>query len=128
MGRGGRRAVRLLPVGSDHDCRRVAREEAAADRLGYQRRAVGQHLSLRNIWTCSRGDSSRIASEARCEVTLSRRGFLAGAAAGLVISFHVPTKVARAAPKPAAPPLPSPNAFLRIGNDDSVTVILAHSE
>jgi isoquinoline 1-oxidoreductase subunit beta len=64
-------------------------------------------------------------------MTLSRRGFLAGAAAGtagLVISFHVPTKVARAAPKPAAPPLPSPNAFLRIGNDDSVTVILAHSE
>jgi isoquinoline 1-oxidoreductase beta subunit len=62
-------------------------------------------------------------------MTISRRGFLAGTAAGtagLVISFHIPT-VVRAAPK-AAQPLPSPNAFLRIGSDDSVTVILAHSE
>src|SRR6185295_19269314 len=29
---------------------------------------------------------------------------------------------------PAAPALPDPNAFLRIGADESVTVILAHSE
>ncbi|MBC7974122.1 MAG: xanthine dehydrogenase family protein molybdopterin-binding subunit, partial [Myxococcales bacterium] len=34
----------------------------------------------------------------------------------------------RAAPKPAAPPLPQANAFLRIGTDDSVTVLLSHSE
>lgn len=62
-------------------------------------------------------------------MTISRRGFLAGSAAGtagLVISFYVPN-VARAAPK-AEQPLPSPNAFLRIGSDDSVTVLLAHSE
>lgn len=62
-------------------------------------------------------------------MTVSRRGFLAGTAAGaagLVISFHVPNLV-KAAPKEAQP-LPSPNAFLRIGTDDSVTVLLAHSE
>jgi len=62
-------------------------------------------------------------------VTVSRRGFLVGTAAGaagLVISFHVPNLV-KAAPKEAQP-LPSPNAFLRIGSDDSVTVLLAHSE
>jgi isoquinoline 1-oxidoreductase beta subunit len=62
-------------------------------------------------------------------VTVSRRGFLAGvaaAASGLVIAFHVPN-VVRAAPQPAAP-LPTPNAFLRIGSDNSVTVLLAHSE
>jgi isoquinoline 1-oxidoreductase subunit beta len=59
-------------------------------------------------------------------MTISRRGFLAGSTAGLVISFYVP-KVVRAAPK-ATQPLPSPNAFLRIGSDDSVTVVLAHSE
>lgn len=35
-------------------------------------------------------------------------------------------RVARGAPKD--PPLPSPNALLRIGSDDSVTVVLAHSE
>jgi isoquinoline 1-oxidoreductase beta subunit len=43
-----------------------------------------------------------------------------------VISFYVPN-VVRAAPK-AAQPLPSANAFLRIGSDDSITVLLAHSE
>jgi len=61
-------------------------------------------------------------------VKVSRRGFLQGTAAtaaGLVIGFHIPSK-ARAQPKPPGPP--QPNAFLRIGTDDSVTVILAHSE
>lgn len=60
-------------------------------------------------------------------MSLSRRGFLQGSAAGLAVSFYVPTGL-RAAPRPAAPAGPSPNAFLRIGADDSVTVVLAHSE
>ena len=63
-------------------------------------------------------------------MTVSRRGFLkttGAAAAGLAISFHVPT-ILRAAPQPKAPGLPPPNAFLRIGTDESVTVVLAHSE
>jgi isoquinoline 1-oxidoreductase beta subunit len=71
-------------------------------------------------------------------VNTSRRGFLQGAsaaAAGLAISFYVPS-IVRGAPaakaakdaKPAAPPLPPPNAFVRIAPDDSVTVVLAHSE
>jgi isoquinoline 1-oxidoreductase beta subunit len=61
-------------------------------------------------------------------VKVSRRGFLQGtaaSAAGLVIGFHVPVRAAGGPPKPAAPP---PNAFLRIGSDDSVTVMIAHSE
>jgi len=53
-------------------------------------------------------------------------------AAGLVVAFHVPQGRAAPAPAPApapaAPPLPPPNAFLRIGTDDSVTVMIAHSE
>jgi isoquinoline 1-oxidoreductase beta subunit len=59
----------------------------------------------------------------------SRRDFMKLAAAGttgLAISFYVPN-VARAVPA-AAKPLPQANAFLRIGKDDSVTVLLAHSE
>ncbi len=59
-------------------------------------------------------------------VKISRRELLragSASAAGLLIAFHVPLKV-RAEPG-AAPP---PNAFLRIGSDDSVTVMLAHSE
>jgi isoquinoline 1-oxidoreductase subunit beta len=64
-------------------------------------------------------------------VTLTRRDLLrtsAASAAGLVIAFHVPRVVRAATPAPAPPPLPPANAFLRIGADDSVTVLLAHSE
>ena len=51
---------------------------------------------------------------------------------GLLLGFYVPA-VARGAPKPKpkeppAEPVPPPNAFLRVGTDDSVTVLLAHSE
>lgn len=62
-------------------------------------------------------------------MTLNRREMLrntATSAAGLLIAFHVP-RVVRAA-GPAAPPLPPANAFLRIAADDTVTVLLAHSE
>jgi isoquinoline 1-oxidoreductase beta subunit len=82
----------------------------------------------------------------RTHGTLSRRGFVRGAGAalaGLVIPFYVPDSVARAAgaaaqksatdkaaAKDAPPPKPLPpaNAFLRIAPDDTVTVVLAHSE
>jgi isoquinoline 1-oxidoreductase beta subunit len=62
-------------------------------------------------------------------VTLTRRDLLRStvtSAAGLVVAFHIPRTVRAAGP--AAPPLPPANAFLRIGADDSVTVLLAHSE
>ncbi len=63
--------------------------------------------------------------------TVSRRE-LFELGGGLAIAFAVPVgpKVARAAgPAPGAPPaLPPANAFLRIGTDDSVIVLLAHSE
>jgi len=64
-----------------------------------------------------------------------RRDFLrkaAVSAVGLVIAFRVPG--ARRGPLAAQPEaqgaaaLPPPNAFLRIGADDTVTVLLAHSE
>ncbi|WP_437331516.1 molybdopterin cofactor-binding domain-containing protein [Sorangium sp. So ce394] len=63
-------------------------------------------------------------------MSVSRRDFLqvaAGSAAGLLLSFYVPQGV-RAAPKAAQPQPLSPNAFVRIGTDESVTVVLAHSE
>jgi isoquinoline 1-oxidoreductase beta subunit len=61
---------------------------------------------------------------------ITRRDMLrssAASAAGLIVAFHIP-RVVRAAPAAAAPPLPPANAFLRIGTDDSVTVVIAHSE
>lgn len=66
-------------------------------------------------------------------INLSRRGFIkntALVAGGLVIAFSIPQAkrfmgMANAA---EALTLPEPNAFLRIGADDSITVMLAHSE
>ena len=63
----------------------------------------------------------------RAKTSASRRRFLKVGAltgGGLVIGFAVPGS----AQPPKPPALPSPNAFLRIGNDDSLTVLLAHSE
>src|SRR5947209_18413504 len=67
---------------------------------------------------------------------LSRRSFLKRSAVvggSLVVGFFVPAPLRRfafAQEPPAAVPaaLPPVNAFLRIGGDESVTVILAHSE
>jgi len=62
--------------------------------------------------------------------TLSRRQFLQTSgtvAGGLTIAFLVPaTSRAAQTVAPAAPF--APNAFLRIGSDDSITVLLSHSE
>lgn len=63
--------------------------------------------------------------------SLSRRNFLKASAlvgGGLVVAFVVPGGRRLAfAQSPGAAPL-APNAFLRIGSDDRVTVLLAHSE
>ncbi len=56
---------------------------------------------------------------------LLQKSLLSGA--GLFVAFHVPRKV-RAAPQPPPKPLPPANAFVRIAPDESVTVLLAHSE
>jgi len=62
--------------------------------------------------------------------TLSRRDFLRSSllsSAGLVIAFYVPRKALAAAATPEKQP-PRPNAFVRVAPDESVTVLLAHSE
>lgn len=56
----------------------------------------------------------------------SRRGFLqASGAAALVIGFRLPMESRRAA---AAEAMLEPNAFLRIGADNSITVVCKHIE
>jgi isoquinoline 1-oxidoreductase subunit beta len=71
----------------------------------------------------------------RREQGSSRRVFLKTATVaggGLVVGFFMPAgmrRLALAQAPPAAPPaLPPANAFLRIGSDESVTVLLSHSE
>ncbi len=61
---------------------------------------------------------------------VTRRTVLKSAGA-LVVAFFVPQahRYAAAQPDTAVPPAPfAPNAFLRIGDDDTVTVLIAHSE
>ena len=60
---------------------------------------------------------------------LSRRGFLktgAVAGGGLVLGFHLPQSSQAA--QATQPSTFAPNAFLRIGTDDSITVMANHSE
>ena len=63
---------------------------------------------------------------------IGRRGFLRRGAlltGGLVVGFTVPmAKRVQAQGRAAPGKLPSPNAFLRIGADGTVLVLLAHSE
>ena len=71
-------------------------------------------------------------AEASAASAVSRRGLLKGAgAAGLVLAFGVVPRGARAAaqgiPGAAAGPL-EPNAFVRVGSDNLVTVICKHHE
>src|SRR3982751_5258491 len=56
---------------------------------------------------------------------LLRNSLLSGA--GLFVAFHVPRKLG-AVPQSATKQLPDPNAFVRVAPDESVTVLLAHSE
>ena len=63
--------------------------------------------------------------------TLSRRNFLKASAlvgGGLVVAFVVPGGRKLAFAQAPAGAALVPNAFLRIGTDDRVTVLLAHSE
>ncbi|MGW8466348.1 molybdopterin cofactor-binding domain-containing protein [Pseudomonas sp. CLCA07] len=62
---------------------------------------------------------------------LSRRGFLKGSAllgSGLVVAFVIPGAHRFALGAENQGNIFVPNAFLRIGNDNSVTVLLGHSE
>src|SRR6266849_4823927 len=62
---------------------------------------------------------------------LTRREFLktsAGSAAGLFIGFYLPLPSLLHAQEQPAAKLPPPNAFLHIGTDETITVLLAHSE
>lgn len=61
------------------------------------------------------------------DLRLSRRDALKGAGA-LVIGLSLPVSGAKAQQAPKGPPPIHPNAFIRIGADDSVTVIVKHIE
>ena len=64
-------------------------------------------------------------------VNLSRRRFLKSSAlagGGLVLGFHIPGLTRSARADQGTTPGFKPNAFLRVGKDDSITVVVNHSE
>src|SRR5690242_5918407 len=91
-------------------------------------------MPLRDVSEDSEGHSSRGRTDCgRCEMSFSpqlqRRDFLkitVGASGGLLIGFYVPglTNMAEAATANEF----SPNAFVRIGTNEQITVIVNHSE
>src|SRR6059036_2208631 len=137
LGRAGRGAVRLLPVRADHVGRGPARRQARTYRRRHRCRDDGEHLSLRHLPAHPRRRAPRRrAGEGRrlmkAAAHPSRREFLKTGAlvsGGLVIAFVVPGgKRFAAAQALRAGRGFAPNAFLRVGSDDRVTVLLAPSE
>ncbi len=96
-----------------------------------------KHLSLRNVFSNPESDSQgrQVGRRWRWKMSemanLSRRRFLRSSAlagGGLVLGVYVP-QLARAAGQATTEGATfKPNAFVRIGADDSVTVIANHSE
>src|SRR5207248_9952974 len=131
LGGTGRGAVRLLPAGADHVRVGAPGSEPGSERRGDRPGDGGQHLPLRDVPAHPRGGASRgREEEGRAMTNLTRRALLQKSllsGAGLFVAFHVPRKVG-AVPQAAAKQLPDPNAFVRVAPDESVTVLLAHSE
>ncbi len=99
-------------------------------------RALGEPLPLRDLPAHPRGGAPGREHDSGGRQGVSARGgqsrrrFLK-TSAGLVIGFTLAPKgkiFALQAAAGAAKPLPPPDAFLRIGEDETVTVLLAHSE
>src|SRR3954469_15923274 len=131
LGGARRGPVRVLPAGADHAGRGAARPPSQPDRRRDRSGDGRQPLPLRHLPAHPRGSASRSRAEEGREMSaLTRRELLAKSllsGAGLFVAFHVPRK-AGAVPEPAAKQFPDPNAFVRVAPDDSVTVLLAHSE
>src|SRR5262245_61245324 len=99
---------------------------------------VGQRLPLRHLSPRAPGHPPRRTNEGerRWQMTeilnLSRRRFLKASAlagGGLVLGVHLPqlSPPVQGQEKAKARPF-APNAFVRVGTDDTVTVIINHSE
>src|SRR5260370_31935109 len=124
-------AVRILPVGADHDGGSAAGQDGQPDRRRYRRGHAQQYLPLRNLSIHpARGPSGRgTPFQGRCAMNalqhFSRRGFLRASAAtagGILIGFQLGSQESSS---PASAKL---NAFVHVGTDDLVTLFIHKAE
>src|SRR5260370_11433236 len=130
--------MRLPPVGPDHGGHGGRGEAGAPHGCGHGRGDVRQHLPLRHLPANPRGHQACGADAGwRKEGGLSmdrvpRREFLiAGGAGGggLRRGWHIEGGPRFAAAATTAPPLEfAPNAFIRVGTDGGVTLIMGQVE
>src|SRR5437667_8605546 len=132
------RPVRLLPVGPDHVGVGAGGEESEPQRRRDRRRDVGQYLPLRDVRAHPRrhqagGARIRRGREGSLTMnTVSRRDFgvvLTASGAGLLLGCRIGERAGAAAAAGAAPPPPfAPNAFIRVGTDGGITMIMPQVE
>src|SRR5207245_10631444 len=132
------RAVRLLPVGPDHVGVGAGGEEREPQRRRDRRRDVGQYLPLRDVRAHPRrhqagGARIRRGWEGSLTMnTVSRRDFvvvLTATGAGLLLGCRIGERSGAAAAAGAPPPpLFAPNAFIRVGTDGGITIIMPQVE
>src|SRR5215472_8558977 len=94
----------------------------------------GSRFSVAGSWSSEKSENVLTANRKTKtdDHSLSRRAFLKSSAtlsAGLVVAFCVPLGLRQAIAQGAKPPLNvPPNAFVRIAPDNTVTILLKHSE
>src|SRR2546430_1534337 len=125
------RAVRVLPVGSDHVGSGAAREERPSERRRHRRGDVGQYLPLRDLSPHSCRDQAGRERSLTMN-TVSRRDFvvvLTATGGGLLLGCQMGGRSGAAtAAAAASPPAFAPNAFIRIGSDGRVTLVMNQVE
>src|SRR3954466_3559606 len=142
--------MRVLPIRSDHVCKRAVSEQTQAKRLGYRRCDGGQHLPLRHLCAyprCNQTGGGRryhrrargrhrygglkmktSSIETRGTVSSSRRNFLkltatAAIGGGLTLGFGLPARGEVRDSLTTDAPF-APNAYLRIDRTGKVTFVM----
>src|SRR5579871_5808327 len=136
-----RAAMRLLPVGSGHGGRGIARAHTDTDRRSDRRRDARQHLSLWHVRkhsprhsSCRRQWTSSI-KQRRWPMTpqlvVDRRSFLRlglAGAGGLLVGVYLPSRAISGTATAAASEAAHLNAFIHIAPDDVVTLFIHKAE
>ena len=136
MDRGERAAMRLLPVRPGDGRRGAARCETEPERRRHRRRHERQHLPLRHLSAHPRRHQARRRERSHEHHPQRDAGAIPQGSGALLlaVALHLPQALAQSGPGrtvlagEGAAAAFAPNAFIRIGADNTVTVIVKHLE